>query len=71
MHGVHTSIYIYTYTTHTMSSLVEHLHQCSVCDPPVETLDEVHQSNPVNPLEDKTARTLHICTASRAPGRVY
>ncbi len=30
-----------------------HLHQCSVCDPSaLEILDEVHQSNPVNPLED-------------------
>ncbi len=28
-----------------------HLRQCSVCDPSaLEILDEVHQSNPVNPL---------------------
>jgi hypothetical protein len=24
---------------------LEHLHQCSVCDPALEILDEVHQSN--------------------------
>jgi hypothetical protein len=32
---------------------VEHLHQCSVCEPPaLEILDEVHQSDPMNPPED-------------------
>jgi hypothetical protein len=32
---------------------LEHLQQCSVCEPPaLEILDEVHQSNPRNPLED-------------------
>jgi hypothetical protein len=33
--------------------LLEHLHQRSVCDPEQEIiLDEVHQLNPVSPLED-------------------
>jgi hypothetical protein len=37
------------------------LHQRSVCDPALEILDGVHQSNPVNPLE-----TLKSPTALRA-----
>jgi hypothetical protein len=28
--------------------LLEHLHQRSVCEPALEILDEVHQSNPVS-----------------------
>jgi hypothetical protein len=32
--------------------LLEHLHQRSVCDPDLKILDEVHQLNPVSPLED-------------------
>ncbi len=31
---------------------LEHLYQRSVCDPALEILDEVQESNPVNPLED-------------------
>ncbi len=31
---------------------LEHLHQRSVCEPAREILIQVHQSNPVNPLED-------------------
>jgi hypothetical protein len=31
---------------------LEHLHQHSVCDPALEILDQVHQLNTVNPLED-------------------
>jgi len=38
------------------SSGLEHLHQCSVCDPALGILDEVHQSNPVTPLEDGTPK---------------
>jgi hypothetical protein len=40
---------------------LEHLHQCSVCDPAMETSDEVHMSDPVNPLETffKTTRVFH------------
>jgi len=30
---------------------VTNLHQCSVCGPAVEILDEVHEFDPVNPLE--------------------
>jgi hypothetical protein len=30
----------------------EHLPQCSVCDSALEISFEVHQLNPVNPLED-------------------
>jgi hypothetical protein len=36
----------------TLIAYQEHLHQRSVCDPALVTLDEVHQENPVNPLED-------------------
>jgi hypothetical protein len=33
--------------------LLEHLHQCSVCGPVLEILDELlQQSNPVNSVED-------------------
>ncbi len=34
------------------SSGLEHLHQCSACDPGLGIVDEVHQSNPANPLEE-------------------
>jgi hypothetical protein len=34
-----------------LSQTLDHLHQRSVCDPALEILDEVHQSNPVNPLK--------------------
>ncbi len=44
---------------HRLSSLrgvvmvpLEHLHPRSVCGPALEILDEVQQSNPVDPLED-------------------
>ncbi len=39
------------------SSGLEHFHQCSVCEPALEILDEVHQSNPENPLEDLCEET--------------
>jgi hypothetical protein len=44
----------------------KHCHQCSVCDPTLEIFDEVHESNPVNPLE-KTPGTLKTCTEFKAP----
>jgi hypothetical protein len=53
-----------------MSSLVEHFRQCSVCDPPVEILDEVHQSNPVNPLEDRLLGPYTYARPPESPGRV-
>ncbi len=31
---------------------LEQLHQRSVCDPALEMLDESHEYNPVNPLDD-------------------
>ncbi len=37
------------------------LHQHSVCDPVLEILDVVHQSNPMNPLEEE-------CTAFQSSG---
>jgi hypothetical protein len=33
-------------------SHLKRFHQCSVCDPQLEIWDEVHESNPVNPLKD-------------------
>jgi hypothetical protein len=59
----------YTYTPQRLSSSVEHLHQCSVCDPPVEILDEVHQSHPVNPLEETDCWDPKHMHGLQSPGR--
>jgi hypothetical protein len=43
--------------------VLEHLHQCSVCDTALEILVDFHESkNPVNPLEDYWDR-VKKCTA--------
>ncbi len=42
--------------------LLEHLQQCSACDPALEILDEVQQSNPVDSLEDcSDPGKMHSC----------
>lgn len=30
----------------------QHLHRCSICDPALEMMNEVEQSNPLHPLQD-------------------
>jgi hypothetical protein len=42
----------------------EHLHQRSVCDPALKILEEVHHSNPANPLED-SCKPENVHTAFR------
>jgi hypothetical protein len=44
---------------------LEHLHQCSVCEPALEILDEVHDSNPVK-IHWKTSGTLKTGPTFRA-----
>jgi len=59
-------------STMHLSRTLEHLHQCSGCDPALEILDEVHQSNPVNLLllEDCWDPEIFLNLSVQSPGGV-
>jgi len=44
--------------THCLGDYLEHLHQCSVCDPALEILDEVHQSSEFTGNAEKSLPSL-------------